>query len=370
MAEETGGEKSLPASAQKIQKARMDGNIAKSQDLSGGIALGTGLVALLFFGSMTMNTLLDAGRYYIGQAHVLSALNRDALIPLSVGVLRYLAYSVLPLALLMMAVGLSISLAQVGLLLTGKPMTPKMSRINPISGLKRYVSLRTLVELIKSISKLILVVLVVWLALRDRVDEFVALMALTPLGIMSNVSGLVFSVWWRIALVMILLGIVDYGYQRWQHLQDLRMTHQEAKMETREMEGDPQIKRRVRQLQRQMAMQRMMGDVPEADVIITNPVRFAVALRYNVGDMEAPVVVAKGARKVAEKIREIAAAHDVPIVQKPELARALYRNIDIGKGIPEDLFRAVAEVLSYVYSIERRQAKIREREAAWKAAGS
>ncbi len=369
MAEDTGGDKSLPASQQKIQKSRMEGNIAKSQDLGSGIALATALVALVFFGPMSMEYLLDAGRYYIGHAHELTV-EQVGLQPLAMGVIRYLAYCVLPLALMIMSVGLLVNLAQVGILLTGKPLVPKFSRLNPITGAQRFVSIRSLVELVKSLAKLTLVVAVVWFAMRDRVGEFVVLMAMTPLGILSGVTGLVYSVWWRIALVMIILGLFDFAYQRWQHLQDLRMTHQEVKMESRELEGDPQIKRKVRQLQRQMATQKMMQDVPEADVIITNPVRFAVAIRYEMGEMRSPVVVAKGARKMAEKIRAIATEHDVPIVQKPELARALYRSIDVGQGIPESLFRAVAEVLSFVYSIDQRQAKIQERESAWKATGS
>jgi flagellar biosynthesis protein FlhB len=369
MAEDTGGEKSLPASPQKIQKSRLDGNIAKSQDLSGGIALGMGLVAIMLFGPMSLQNILAAGRYYIGNAHELTA-NGIELVPLTISVLRYLAYCTLPLALFMLAVGLATNLAQIGFLLTGKPLVPKLSRLNPISGFQRYVSMRSLVEFIKSLAKLILVVVVVWFALRNRVGEFVILMAMTPLGILSGISWLVFSVWWRIAVVMVFLGMADYAYQRWQHRQDLRMTHQEAKMETREMEGDPQIKRRVRQLQRQMATQKMMQDVPDADVIITNPVRFAVALRYDMDNMKAPIVVAKGARKIAEKIRDLGTEHDVPIVQKPELARALYRSLEVGQGIPEHLFRAVAEVLSFVYSIDRRQEKIRERQHASAATGS
>ena len=369
MAEDTGGEKTLPASQQKIQKQRQEGNIAKSQDLSGGVALATGLLALMFFGPMSMEYILESGRYYLGHAHELIQ-EPIELVPLTIGVLTYLAICTLPLALLMVVVGILINLAQIGFLLTSKPLVPKLSRINPISGFQRYVSLRSLVEFIKSLAKLILVVTIVWLWSRDRLEDFVMLMAMTPVGILSGVASLIFSVWWRIALVMILLGVADYAYQRWQHLQDLRMTHQEAKMESREMEGDPHIKRRVRQLQRQMATQKMMQDVPEADVVITNPVRFAVALRYDMNEMAAPVVVAKGARKVAEKIRNIASEHDVPIVQKPELARALHRSLEVGDSIPEDLFRAVAEVLTFVYRIDRRQAKIQEREATWQATGS
>lgn len=364
MAEDTGGEKSLPASGQKIQRAREEGNIAKSQDLSAGVALAVALLGLVFFGQMSFDTMLEASRHYLGNAHLLARDHANTL-RLMVEALGYVTLASLPIALLLMVSGVLINLAQVGFLMTSKPLIPKFSRINPLSGFKRFFSLRSAVELVKSILKLVLVLFVVWLAIRDRVDELLILQAMTPTAILYAVSGLVYSVWWRIALVMTLLGAADYAYQRWQHLQDLRMTQQEARQESKEMEGDPQIKRRVRQLQRQIAMQRMMTDVPSADVIITNPIRFAVALRYDMGNMDTPVVVAKGTRKMAERIREIANENNVPIVQKPELARALYKSIEVGQGIPENLFLAVAEVLSFVYRIDRRRDKIRERQAAW-----
>lgn len=366
MAEDTGGEKTLPASAQKIRRAREEGNIARSQDLSAGIALAVALLGIVLFGQSMFETLLAASRYYIANAPAITP-ERSSLAGLAAGAIWVLALCVLPIALVLVISGVVSNVMQVGLLLTPKPITPKFSRVNPISGFKRFVSLRSLIELIKSILKLVLVVTVVWFALRSRLDEIIMLMALTPAGITYEVAALVFSVWWRIALVMVLIGLFDFGYQRWQHLRDLRMTHQEARREAKELEGDPHIKRRVRQLQRQMAMQRMMKDVPQADVVITNPVRFAVALRYEMGEMETPVVVAKGARKVAERIREIAAENEVPIVQKPELARALYKSIEVGQGIPENLYRAVAEVLSFVYRIDRRAEKARSREAAWTA---
>lgn len=364
MADDTGGDKSLPASGQKIQRAREEGNVARSQDLSAGIALAVALAALVMFGQLSLDTMLDASRYYLGNAADLT-FEKTSLIRFAVEALWFVAMASLPVALMLMVSGLLINVAQVGFLMTSKPLMPKFSRIDPISGFQRFLSLRSAIELVKSVMKLVLVLAVVWLAIRGRVDEFIVLQTMTPTAILYAVSGLVYAVWWRIALVMVLLGALDYAYQRWQHLQDLRMTQQEARQESKEMEGDPQIKRRVRQLQRQIAMQRMMKDVPSADVIITNPIRFAVALRYDMGNMATPVVVAKGARKMAERIRAIATENNVPIVQKPELARALYKSIEVGQGIPEDLFRAVAEVLSFVYRIDRRQDKIRERQAAW-----
>jgi flagellar biosynthetic protein FlhB len=180
--------------------------------------------------------------------------------------------------------------------------------------------------------------------------------------VIASISTLVAAVWFRAALAMLVLGILDFGYQYWQYQQDLRMSVQEAKEEAQQLEGNPRIKQRIRQIQRQMAMRRMMADVPKADVIITNPVTYAVALRYDMDTMDAPLVIAKGARLLAKRIREIGEENDVPIVEKPDLARALYKNIDVGKPVPENLFRAVAEVLSFVYKIDRREEKRRERE--------
>ena len=224
------------------------------------------------------------------------------------------------------------------------------------------------VELVKSILKVALCVWIVWLTVKTRPQQFIDLMAATPQGLPGAVGGMIVTIWWRVAAAMFVLGLLDYGFQRWQYERELMMTTQEAREELREFEGDPRIRQRVRQIQRQMAMQRMMGEVPRADVVITNPTEYAVALRYDAASMRAPVVVAKGARILAERIRSIAVENDVPIVRKPELARTLYRTIDINQPVPEDLFRAVAEVLAYVYQIDRREQKIRERKENWNSA--
>jgi len=361
MAEDTGGEKAFPASALKKQRAREEGNIAKSQDLNSGVALAAALLALLLVGRQGLETLVQATQYFIGHAHELTFDKTPAQL-VAIRALYYVAVCVAPLAAMMLAVGLLLNFMQVGVLVTFKPLQPKFEKLNPISGFKKFGSLRTLIELLKSLSKLAIVGFVVWLTLRGRIEELIALMGMTPLTLLPAVSGIIVAVWWRVAVAMIALGILDFGYQRWQYEQDLRMTREEVKQETKELEGDPHIKRRVRQLQRQMAMQRMMAEVPAADVIVTNPTQYAVALRYDMAEMAAPVVVAKGMRLVAERIRAIGIEHEVPIVQKPELARTLYRTIEVGQPIPETLFRAVAEVLSFVYRIDRRAEKISERE--------
>jgi flagellar biosynthetic protein FlhB len=264
----------------------------------------------------------------------------------------------------MVLAGVSVNLLQVGFILTGKPLMPKLEKLNPAAGLGNLFNVQALVKLLKSVLVIAVVVYIAWLTVRARFDELLSLMDLSPLALAPAVGDLIFAIWWRSIVALFILGALDYGFIRWQHETNLMMTTQEAKEEMRQFEGDPLIKRRIRQMQRQIAMQRMMANVPQADVIITNPVRYAVALRYDPHTMEAPKVVAKGARLVAERIRDLAMEHDVPIVQKPDLARALYQSVDVDRYVPGDLFRAVAEVLAYVYQIDRRTEKVRERAQA------
>lgn len=360
MAEDSGGEKTLPASGQKIQKAREDGNIAKSQDLNAGMALMMALFAMLVLGEGVLEKMLEAGRYYFSNLGELAA-DPYAIQSIAAGALYFVGAATLPFMITMMIFGLTFNFLQVGFMYTTKPMQPKLSRIDPIAGTKRYFSLRTFVELIKSLFKLGVSGVVVWLTMRSRTNDLLSMMGMTPWALLPAIASLAITIWWRISLVMILIGIVDYAYQKWQHAKDLMMTQHEAKQESKEMEGDPHVKRRVRQIQRQLATQRMMADVPEADVVITNPTHYAIAIRYAHNDMETPMVVAKGMRLIADQIREIAVENNVPIVQRPELARALYKGVEIGQPISEELFRAVAEVLSFVYGIDRRTEKIRER---------
>ncbi len=367
MPEQPAGEKTLPASEHKKRKAREEGNVAKSQDLNSGWALLIALLALRVFGPDIYQRLVEAGRYFFGHADIL--LPTPATVQeLSIDALARVGACVLPFMGVMALAGVLMNFAQVGVLITAKPLQPKFERINPLTGMQRFVSLRTFVEFIKSILKLVVIGYIVWLSLRMRAEELVALMELTPRGLAPAIGALVMVVWWRVALAMLILGILDYGFQRWQHNRDLMMTVQEAREEAKEFEGDPKIKSRVRQIQRQMAMQRMMGEVPTADVVVTNPTTYAVALRYDIEAMTAPTVIAKGARLVADKIRETAVEHDVPVVRKPELARTMYRTIEVGQTVPEELFRAVAEILAYVYEIDRREDKVRERRRHFESA--
>lgn len=361
MPEPSAGEKTLPASETKKRKAREEGNIARSQDLTSAWALLVALLALRFIGPQMLEELVGAVGHFFANAHNLLP-DQANVQRLTAQTLLIITRTVLPFATVMLAAGLAINLFQVGFLFTAKPLTPKLEKLNPAKGLGKFFSLRSFVEMVKSLLKLICVSLVVWLSMRGRIFEFANLMHGTPMTVMAGIGAVVFTVWWRIALALIIIGILDYGFQYWQRERELMMTVQEAREEAKELEGDPKLRARVRQVQRQLAMQRMLAEVPLADVIITNPVRYAVAIRYDMTGMGAPVVVAKGARLIAEKIRDLAVEHDVPIVQKPDVARTLYRTIEVGQPIPEKLFHAVAEILAYVYQIDRRAEKVRERE--------
>ena len=361
MAQDTGGEKSLPASPRKRQDAREKGNVAKSQDLNTAATLLLALLALIMLGPGMMQGLLKASARYFAGAHEIFRSPSDAQAVL-IEVMYLMAPILGPILLVLLVGGIAVNVAQFGFLFSSQPLVPKFGRLNPIAGFQRFFSLRAFVDLVKSILKLTAIMGIVWFSIRGRMPEILSLVHMAPLQGSLAVWEMVVDVWWRIALAMLALGVFDFGFQYWQRERDLRMSVQEARQELRNIEGDPRIKQRVRQIQRQMAMQRMMKDVPKADVVITNPTTYAIAIRYEPLKMNAPIVIAKGARLIAERIRAIAIENDVPIVQRPELARGLYRSVEVGQPVSEDLFRAVAEVLAYVYQVDRRQEKITERE--------
>ncbi len=360
MADQPAGEKSLPASQRKLQTARDRGNVARSGDLTSGALLLAAGIALSALGPEAFKQLLAITGIYFSELDP-HPLTPGDMQPMVIKALLLMAPAALPLMFVLMGIGILMNVTQFGIVFSSEALQPKFERLNPLKGFQRLVSLRSLVELLKSIVKFTAIAVVVWMGVRDRLPELFALMQTSAWGVALGTWELVWTVWWRIGLTMLAIGILDFAFQRWQYLKDQRMTRQEALEELRQLEGDPRIRQRVRQIQRQMAMRRMMVDVPTADVVITNPTTYAVALRYEPERMQAPRVVAKGMRLVAERIRDVASEHEVPIIERPELARALFRDVEIGAFVPEDLFRAVAEVLAYVYQIDRRAAKVAER---------
>ncbi len=360
MPEESGGEKTLPPSPLKIRRARERGQVAKSQDLTAAWSLLVALITLRLMGFHFLEDLVKTMRHYFQIASD-THLTVHNIQFFTIEVLWNAGKILLPFMGLMLFAGLSGNFSQVGFLVAPQALMPQFERLNPFTGLAKFFSLRSFVELVKSILKLGVIGYVVYGALYAHWTEVMILPYLSPMEITLTLARVVGAAWFRVVLVMLTIGILDYGFQRWQYMQDLRMTVKEAKEELKELEGDPQIKQRVRQIQRQMAMQRMLQEVPEADVVITNPTTYAVALRYHPEKMNAPMVTAKGARLVAARIRELAIENDVPIVEKPELARALFRTVELNAFVPETLFQAVADVLQFVYQIDQREEKRKER---------
>jgi flagellar biosynthetic protein FlhB len=263
--------------------------------------------------------------------------------------------SILPLMVAVLAVGVIANVAQVGLVFSSESLAFNLSKLNPLSGIKRLVSLRSLVEWAKALLKMLIIGTVSYLALRSQVDRIPALVQAPVYDILVFTARAAGKICFHCCLALAGLAALDYGFQRRQHAKELRMTKQEIKDELRQSEGDPKIKARIRAVQLEMARKRMMVLVPRAAVVITNPSHLAVALEYRMEEMAAPRVVAKGAGFIAERIKDIARANGIPIVENKPLARTLFKAVDVGRSIPEQLYKAVAEVLAYVYRLQNRR---------------
>ncbi len=334
------------------QEARSSGQVAKSSDLAAGVLLVGALIALRFLGPDIWSRMLDIYRHALSAG---GATDADQLIPLATASAIELVKMVAPFMALMALIALLVVYAQVGLLWTLKPLTPSLRKLNPITGLGRLVSPRSLVLLLLNLAKLALVVAVLYPMFKSLADEIVYALALDHVAIFGLAAHLTFRVGITLAVLLTILALFDYAYQRYRHEKDLRMTKEEVKDELRSMEGDPVVKRRRREVQMQLAMQRLRKTVPEADVVVTNPTHVAVALRYDSATMAAPKVTAKGADQVAIRIRQLAAAAGVPILERPPLARALHESVEVGQEIPERFYQAVAEILAYVYEMTGRR---------------
>ncbi|MDD4835604.1 MAG: flagellar biosynthesis protein FlhB [Dethiosulfovibrio sp.] len=344
-------EKTEPATPRKRQKEREEGRVAKSQDLGAGVVIISGLLMLLLFGGWIFDGLSSFTKelvFFMGD----KALWQDGWFNvISVKSIEVYAVYLFPLALACFLAAFFISVVQVGFFISSKPLIPKMDRFNPISGLKKIVSLRSLVEMLKGLLKALILAVMLYSALTGDLEEMVAYIRY-PLG--DAVPLLLWKIWmlsFKMTLLLLVIALFDWSYQKWEFEKNIRMSKQEIKEEYKQMEGDPQIKQKIRQKQREMAQKRMMADVPKADVVITNPTTLAIAIKYEKGKMEAPVVLAKGKDRVAEKIRDIAQEHKIPIVENKPLAWALYEVVDVGEAIPERLYKGVAEVLAFVYGL-------------------
>ncbi|HEY3244212.1 MAG TPA: flagellar biosynthesis protein FlhB [Phycisphaerae bacterium] len=341
------GEKTEPATPRRRSEARQRGQVPRSHDLTTAVLLLGLLLLLKYFGPGVWRTLLAI----VQRGLATSEIDRGQLAPFSFTMALDAARAIAPLLGIAFVLALAVTAAQVGWLLTLHPLTPTLAKINPLNGLRRLFSARALVTLALNTIKLALVAGVAWWTIHGQIQAILAAIETDHAVLLARAAGLTYTLGVRLALLLVVLAIVDYVYQRYRHERDLRMTKEEVKEELRRMEGDPVLKRRRRQIQMQLALQRVRSAVPKADVVVTNPTHLAIAIQYDADTMNAPLVVAKGADYLALRIRELAAAHGIPMVERPTLARLMYDAVEVGKEIPSRFYQAIAEILAYVYEL-------------------
>jgi len=354
MAEQEGQEKTEVPTEKKRRESREEGQVAFSKELSSA-ALLAGIVLTLV---ATSPIILDAMRQLMSQIFRDLAqrkeLSIDSIFTLSGEILSIILPAFAPFAAVIIFAGIFASVLQVGVQITFKAISPKFNKISPLTGLKRLFSSQSLADFLKSMAKLIIVGFVGYFTYIDKITELNGLSVSTPESILIYNFTVVAEVAGKIVLALVAIAIFDYFYQRWHHEQQLMMTKQEVKDETKQTEGDPQLKARIRQIQREMSNARMMQEVPKADAVIVNPTHFSIAILYDRDVMLAPEVIAKGADHLALRMRTVARENNVPILERPELARDLYANVEIGADIPERFYNTIAEILAFVYRLRKR----------------
>lgn len=347
-------EKTEKATPRRRQKAREEGQVAKSKELSSAIILFCIMLVLNVMMKSVFIKLKDLVQDALQFKHGYIVNDENAVTILADYFLTLLKVSG-PFVAASAVLGVVSSYVQVGSYFSLKPLKPKFSGLNPISGLKRMFSMKSLVELVKSILKITVLSGTAYLIVKSQWPQFFDFPFMDLEAAIGIYGKLIFKIGIISSIIMLALGISDFIYQKYEFEKGIRMSKQEIKQEYKDMEGDPQVVGKRRERMRQMAMQRMIQAVPEADVIITNPTHIAVAIKYDVENMEAPVVLAMGEDNLAMRIREVAKEHKIEIVENKPLARALYETADVGEIIPVDLYQAVAEVLAFVYKLQNRK---------------
>ncbi|XQY93526.1 flagellar biosynthesis protein FlhB [Metabacillus sp. HB246100] len=342
------GEKTEKATPRKKQDARKKGQVAKSADVNTAISLLTIFLSFLFIGAFMRDRilLLMKGTF---QDFLLINLSDQNVNDLFLTMAYQAGIIMAPIMGVALVAGVMSNYLQIGFLFSTEAIQMKLNKLDPIQGFKRIYSIRAIVELFKSLLKISFVGFVTFAVLWLDLDNVLRLSHLTVEQSLLFISSLTVKMGLFASLALLLLSLLDYMYQRYDYEKNLKMSKQDIKDEYKKSEGDPLIKSKIKQRQREMAMRRMMQDVPTADVIITNPTHYAIALKYEESKMDAPFVVAMGVDLVAQKIKEIAKENEVMMVENRPLARALYPQVEIGQAIPEEFFQAVAEIIAYVY---------------------
>ena len=351
-----GGEKTEPATQKKLSDARKEGQVAKSKEIANGFGLlALFLLLKIWVGHMGISFMELFGVYH----HIPEMLHMPyGTVPAGniTGFIRngmiQLVVIMMPIYLVGVAVAFISNVIQVKWQPTTKPMQPKLSKINPMKGFKRLFSANSLVELVKAVAKIGMILYVTWNYMKDKLAFLFYLIDMPLLEAIREIGEVVIELGIRISAIFMIIALLDLAYQKWKFKEDMKMTKQEVKDEYKDQEGDPQIKGKQRQRMQEASRRRMMQALPEADVVITNPTHYAVALKYDSELYAAPIVLAKGADYLAQKIKEEAREYHIEIYENKPLARMLYTNVEVGDQIPAELYPAVAEVLAYVYHLQ------------------
>jgi flagellar biosynthetic protein FlhB len=348
---EHAGEKSFEATPHRRQEAREKGHIAYSQDLGSAVLLLLGVLLLMLMGGSVVALCSDLMRQRLGSVTDLVT-SQESILHDWLGITLKLAVVLLPILGLMMLGGVLSSVLQAGFLWVPDRLSPDLSRLNPLAGLQRIFSLAGTTRLGFGVVKVVIVSMVAAGVVGNRWDELLRAGGLDILPLAKFLLDISLTTMLWSGLALLILAILDYAVQRWKYEQDLRMTNQEIREEMKNLQGDPAIVARRRAIQRQMVLNRIATSVPKADVVVTNPTELAVAIQYEPEEMAAPVVVAKGAGVIAQRIRRLALEHNIPIVERKPLAQLLYKEVDVGRPVPTESYAAVAEVLAYVYQLK------------------
>ncbi len=352
-----GGEKTEPATQKKLDDARKEGKVAKSKDLTQAFELVVLFLLLKIFVGYVGERMIGLFPATLGRMAEFIEVNKAGISVAAIGTLGLsacleLLLMVWPFFAFGFVITFLVSVYQVGWKVSTKTMEPKFSKFNPMNGFKRIISKDSLFELAKSILKVGVIVYIAYTSIKDEANNLFILYEISLNQAIALVGDIIINVGLKISIFYVIVGLADYIYQKFKFNNEMKMTKQEVKDEYKNTEGDPQIKGRIRQKMREVSQRRMMQDVPKADVVITNPTHFAVAIKYDAEVSRAPVVVAKGEDFLAQKIKEVAKENHVEIVENKPLARMLYHNVDIGSEIPPELYQAVAEVLAMVYHMK------------------
>ncbi len=341
-------ERTEQATPRKRQDVRERGQVAKSMEVNAAVVLLAGVLAIKFFGPDFVKNWSELAGLYLPHAHA----GNSSLVYMQQAMLQGLlgfARLTLPFLLTVMVLGVTSNVLQSGFILSAKPLTPDFARLSLSQGFERMFSIRSLVDLAKSSAKALIIGYITWDFIRNHGEDIVRLILTSQQTVGTIITDLCWSFTLRVAIVFAVIALSDYIYQRWQFERTIRMTKQEVKEEYKRMEGDPQVKAYIRHRQREMSRRRQMSDIRTATVVLTNPTHIAVALRYEFGTMPAPLVVAKGQRLVAEKIKAQARHYGVPVIENKPLARALFAQCAVGQSIPSELYLAIAEIIAFVY---------------------